>query len=164
MNQSFKAGFLLPFAFLLTCTIHSLGQQRNPPAAPADSVNVMKAVDHFVEAFTTLNWIEFTKCFADEATAFFPPSSRFPYRANTKKEIEKIFAAVFDNARKQRSSPPYLDIHPRDVKIQLAGPVAIVTFLLDDPDLLGRRTLVLQKHNEDWLIIHLHASGAALPK
>src|SRR5690348_14517069 len=133
MDKPVKAVFLLSLVFPMTCTIYSFGQRHDPPSdASVDSVNVMKAVDHFVEAFTTLNWTEFTKCFADESTAFFPPSSKFPYRANTKKEIEKIFTAVFDNARRQRSSPPYLDIHPKDLRIQLAGPVAIVTFLLED--------------------------------
>jgi hypothetical protein len=40
--------------------------------------------------------------------------------------------------------------------------MAIVTFILDDPDLLGRRTFVLEKTNDKWLIIHLHASGVKI--
>jgi ketosteroid isomerase-like protein len=133
-------------------------------SATADSTNVVKAIDKFIKAFAELNWKEFTYCFADDATAFFPPSAKFPYRANNKKEIENIFKVVFENARKQKSSPPYLDIKPKDLKIQRVDSVAIVTFLLNDPDLLGRRTIVFKKDKVDWLIVHLHASGVTPAK
>ena len=74
-----------------------------------------------------------------------------------------MFKNVFDNARKQRSSPPYLRIDPEDLEIQmLKKDVAIVTFHLDDPGLFGRRTVVFQKRKGKWLIVHLHASGAPL--
>jgi ketosteroid isomerase-like protein len=133
------------------------------PNPIADSAAVMASIDNFIEAFTSLNWKEFSQCFADDATAFFPPSAKFPYRANNKKEVEKIFRSVFENARKQKSSPPYIQIQPKDLKIQLSNSIAIVTFLLEDPDSLGRRTLVLRKENTRWLIVHLHASGVEIP-
>src|ERR1700755_1307834 len=88
---------------------------------PADSVEVMKALDYFIDAFTSLKWSEFSSCFADDATAFFPPSAHVPKRASNKKEIEEIFKRVFDNARKGKTGPPYLDIHPEDIRIQMAG-------------------------------------------
>jgi hypothetical protein len=66
---------------------------------------------------------------------------------------------VFENARKQKTTPPYIDIQPKDLKIQMLGSVAVVSFLLNDPDLLGRRTIVFKKDNSKWKIVHLHASG-----
>jgi len=88
----------------------------------------------------------------------------YAYRANGKNEIEVIFKNVFENAKKKQPAPPYLAIDPKDLKIQLAAPNAIVTFLLEDPDLLGRRSIILQKQADKWMIIHLHASGVAKSK
>ena len=128
----------------------------------ADSIAVVEKLNEFVGAFSNLKWEKFTACFADDATAFFPPSAKFPYRANNKKEIENIFSLVFENAKKQKQSAPYIIIQPKDVKIQMVGTIAIVTFLLNDPGMLGRRTIVLQKMDDEWLIIHLHASGVII--
>jgi len=129
-----------------------------------DSLDVTGTVNAFVDAFSNLKWDEFSACFDERATAFFPPSARFPSRANGKEEILGIFKNVFENARKQKDSPPYISIHPMGARVQLAGSVAVVTFMLEDPTLFGRRTLVLQKEGGKWLIIHLHASGVALIK
>lgn len=128
----------------------------------ADSIAVVQKINAFVDAFSNLKWEKFTVCFADDATAFFPPSAKFPYRANNKKEIEKIFGAVFENAGKQKQSAPYIIIQPKDLKIQMMNGVAIVSFLLNDPGIIGRRTIVLQKIYGDWLIVHLHASGVII--
>ena len=70
----------------------------------ADSIAVVEKLNEFVGAFSNLKWEKFTACFADDATAFFPPSAKFPYRANNKKEIENIFSLVFENAKKQKQS------------------------------------------------------------
>ena len=153
---------LLVFAFLVACSVYAVAQQNIRHVTTADSIKVVAAIDNFVKVFSNLQWKEFTKCFADDATAFFPPSAKFPYRANNKKEIENIFTKVFENARQKKTSPPYLDIQPKDLKIQMTGTVAIVTFLLEDPDLLGRRTLIFRKEKTEWLIVHLHASGVPL--
>ena len=128
----------------------------------SDSIAVVQKINEFVDAFSNLKWEKFTACFADNATAFFPPSAKFPYRANNKNEIEKIFSAVFANAKKQKHSAPYIIIQPKDVKIQMFNDVAIVTFLLNDVSMLGRRTIVMEKINNDWLIVHLHASGIVM--
>ncbi|MBN9382260.1 MAG: nuclear transport factor 2 family protein [Chitinophagaceae bacterium] len=158
-KQTIYSSFLILLAAVNP--FFSSAQQRQQTA---DSMAVVHTMDVFVEAFTRLDWPVFTACFADSATAFFPPSAKFPYRAGNKTEVLKIFSKVFENARKIKTSPPYLPIEPRELKIQMLGTVAIVTFILDDPDLLGRRTLVLKKDQDKWLIIHLHASGMAIPK
>jgi ketosteroid isomerase-like protein len=150
-----------PVAFLITgILLISYPSHAQTSKDKADSLSVVQTMNGFLDAFTNLEWQKFSAYFAEEATAFFPPSSRFPFRANTKTEIETIFRKVFDNARKQKANAPYLDIQPKEMKIQLLGAVAIVTFLLDDPEFLGRRTLVLKKGVNDWKIVHLHASGA----
>ncbi|MDP4265558.1 MAG: nuclear transport factor 2 family protein [Bacteroidota bacterium] len=152
----------LLFIFLNSARVS--GQNTSHPVPDSDSLDVLKSTNEFLDAFRTLDWKRFSESFAEDATAFFPPSAKFPYRANNKKEIEDIFKKVFENARKQRSQPPYIDILPKDLKIQMIGDGAIVTFLLEDPDLLGRRTLVFKKNQGKWLIIHLHASGVITAK
>jgi hypothetical protein len=55
-----------------------------------------------------------------------------------------------------------LKIKPKDLKIQIINSIAIVTFMLDDPNLFGRRTFILEKAKDKWLIIHIHASGVTI--
>lgn len=126
---------------------------------PPDSVVVRETVTRFLKTFTDLDYPSFINYFAPYATAFFPPSARFPYRANNREEIGAVFRKVFDHFRSLRTAPPYLSIEPIDLRIQMLGDCAIVTFTLNDPDMLGRRTVVLQKQEDNWLIVHLHASG-----
>ncbi|WP_431216912.1 YybH family protein [Puia sp. P3] len=138
------------FLILLLCAFAYKGFAQSSP----DSAEVATTMNSFVDAFSNLRWEKFS--------AFFPPSARTPYRANNKQEILDIFRKVFDHAQQQNPSYPHIVIQPLDLKIQLAGTTAIVTFTLRDPDLFGRRTIVLKKDNDRWLILHLHASGVAL--
>lgn len=131
-------------------------------AGPADSAEteVRKTLADFIRAFDNLDWDRFRASFADDATVFYP--REFPNRANGRQEYERTFQKVFDRMRAGRTQGPYMDIQPRDLRLQIAGNVAIVTFHLDDrPGFLNRRTVVLQKQPSGWRIIHLHASEVA---
>jgi ketosteroid isomerase-like protein len=150
---------IFTLAILLTQTIVTSGQNQSVKKVQQDSVKVLETTHDFLSAFRNLEWDRFTEYFADDATAFFPPSARHASRTNNKLEIMDIFKVVFENARKRRASAPYLDIDPKEIKIQMSGQVAIVSFTMNDPDMLSRRTLVWAKRNGAWLIIHLHASG-----
>ena len=133
-------------------------------AGPADSAEaeVRKTLSDFIQAFDNLEWDRFCAAFSDDATVFYP--REFPSRANGRQEYERTFQKVFDRIRAGRTQGPYMDIQPRDLRLQLAGDVAIVTFHLDDrPGFLNRRTIVLQKQPSGWKIIHLHASEVAAP-
>jgi ketosteroid isomerase-like protein len=131
-------------------------------AGPADSAEseIRKTVSDFIQAFDNLEWNRFCAAFSDDATVFYP--REFPNRANGRQEYEKTFQKVFDRIRAGRTQGPYMDIQPRDLRLQIAGEVAIATFHLDDrPGFLNRRTMVLQKQPSGWKIIHLHASEVA---
>ena len=151
--------FCLTFLSIYILPPSSFGQLTNKNA---DSIQVANTMTEFINVFSNLEWDKFIEFFSDSATAFFPPSSKYPYRANNKIEIEKIFKNFFENTKRQKLTGPYLIIKPKDLKIQLLNSIAIVTFMLDDPNLFGRRTFILEKHNDKWLIIHLHASGVPL--
>jgi ketosteroid isomerase-like protein len=153
---------LLTLAIVFTITTTTFGQNQTSTREQADSIAVLVTTNNFLIAFRNLEWDRFKEYFADDATAFFPPSARYPYRANNKSAIMDIFKMVFENAHKRKTSAPYLDIDPKDIKIQMAGQVAIVSFTLNDPDMLSRRTLIWAKRSDRWMIIHLHASGIIL--
>lgn len=130
----------------------------------SQELQVRAAAADFIAAFVALDWERFRSHFAEDATAFFPPSANIPGRVDGKEAIEKVFRGVFENARKQRPGPPYLAIEPLEMQIQMLGDVAIVTFHLKDPGIFGRRSVVFRKFGKKWLIVHLHASGVAVPK
>jgi ketosteroid isomerase-like protein len=123
----------------------------------SDELGVRKILSGFIAAFDNLDWGQFRGFFADDATVFFPRD--FPHRADGRKEFERTFQQVFERIRAGRTKGPHMGLHPIDLKIQIAGDVAIASFHLDDrPGFLNRRTMVLQRGKRGWKIIHLHAS------
>jgi ketosteroid isomerase-like protein len=158
----FPIKLCLPLAILSFSALADGSQplmRDNPFIETSDSIAVEKTAERFIDAFINLDWNRFRSFFAADATVFFPPSAKYSRRANGKAEIESLFMSVFERAHKQRSGPPYLSIRPKELKIQMLGDVAIVTFHMEDPDSFGRRTIVFQRHGEQWLIVHLHASA-----
>ena len=129
----------------------------------SDPLDVQEAAETFIEAFNNLDWERFRHSFSAGATVFFPFQG-VPRRVNGKDEIETVFKSFFDDVRKQKSAPPYLNIEPKEMKIQMLRDSAVVTFHLRDNDSLGRRTVIFQKQKGIWLIVHLHASNVVTPK
>jgi len=123
---------------------------------------VRQTLSQFVQAFDNLDWDRFTAFFSNDATMFQP--RRFRRRAENRSEIESQFRQVFKTIRGTQTRPPYMDLQPRDLRIQMLGKnVALVTFHLDDrPALLNRRTIVWQHFKTGWKIVHIHASEVPL--
>lgn len=141
------------FLFLL---VAPLVVAQGKPRVSAEA-EVRDALANFVYAFDNLDWDAFRLAFDDNATVFYPRA--FPERANGRAEFEKTFKIVFQQIRGGKTAAPYLDIQPKDMKVQMFGDCAIATFHLDDrPGLLNRRTIILTKTNAGWKIVHLHAS------
>jgi ketosteroid isomerase-like protein len=143
---------VLLFPFLLVSP--SVFAQGKPVSAESE---VRDALAKVVYAFDNLDWEGFRWAFDDNATVFYPRA--FPERASGREEFEKTFKVVFQQIRGRKTSAPYMDIRPKDVRIQIFGDIAIVTFHLDDrTGFLNRRTVVLHKATAGWKIVHLHAS------
>ena len=120
-------------------------------------LEVRAALAKFIQAFDNLDWEGFRRAFDDGATVFYPRA--FPERATGRAEFEKTFKTVFEQIRASRAAPPYMDIQPKDMVIQIFGDIAVATFHLDDrPAFPNRRTLVLNRTAAGWKIVHLHAS------
>jgi ketosteroid isomerase-like protein len=143
------------FAGVLTLLVMSAMFAQAQPVS--DELQVRQVLARFVQAFDDLDWETFRLAFDDNATVFYPRA--FPERANGRLEFEKTFKMVFEQIRSGKSAAPYMDIEPREMKIQLFGNVAIATFHLDDrAGFVNRRTVVLNKNETGWKIVHLHAS------
>jgi ketosteroid isomerase-like protein len=143
------------FFFLLILT--PLLAQAKPSTAQSE---VRVALANFIQAFDNLDWETFRLAFSDDATVFYPRV--FTERANGRAQFEKTFKVVFDQIRGGKTRAPYMDIQPKDMKVQIFGDIAIATFHLDDrAGFLNRRTLVLKKTKAGWKIVHLHASEVA---
>lgn len=135
-----------------------------PTLARSQTVDaeVHEALAHFIRAFDNLDWEQFRQAFDDNATVFYP--RQMPERANGRAEFEKGFRVVFQQIRGSKTAAPYMDIQPKDLKIQVFGDAAIATFHLDDKvGFLNRRTIVLHKTEKAWRIVHLHASEVPRP-
>ena len=79
---------------------------------------------------------------------------------------ELSYVAIFERRHQdypREKGPPYLNIQPKELKIQMLGDAAAVaTFHLGRGKTLGMRTLVFQRQQGAWLIAHIHASSIAL--
>ena len=117
---------------------------------------VEEALRRFVEALNNLDWDRFRVWLAADCTVFFP-FHEVPRRLDGREQVEQIFQSFF-TSRRQGSGPPYLQIEPRDVSVQLFNETALVTLHLDETETTGRRSLLWCKRDGDWRIVHLHAS------
>ena len=153
--------FILSFCLFITLSAFSTAVAQN---SNADSIAVNNQLSKFVKAFENLDFDQFQSFFADNVTVFFPPSAMLSGRIDGKEKSMAVFKAFFQRVKEKKSSPPYLDIKPEKMNIDLFGDVAVVTFELNDPGALSRRTIVMKKINGQYLIIHLHASKADIPQ
>ena len=141
------------------------GSGAPPEASAVATAEVRAAVESFVRAFEALDWPAFRACFAEGATVFHPAPPHV-LRTDSPESFERAWAAVFERIRRDsgRTAPPYFTLAPKDLRIQLLSERnALVTFHLPQGDTTGRRTIVLEKLEAGWKIIHLHASNLTAP-
>lgn len=145
----------LAAALLTPCAASAQG-------AAADSVGAHRAAVRFLAAFDSLQWEPFRAYFADDVTMFFPFSDT-PARADGREAVEARFRRFFDAghaawSRSGRTGPPRMGINPRDLRVQMAGDVAIVSFHLGTTS-PSRRSIVFHRRADGaWKVVHWHAS------
>lgn len=110
------------------------------------------ALAAFIDALSHLDRKRLRDCFAEGATVFLPWGGE---------RRDGIWNDRFDEMLASRPGP-YFSIDPRDMRVQMLGDIALVTFHLQQPDGIGRRTLILQHTGYTWKILHLHASNLPL--
>ena len=127
--------------FTASCTI----------STPRDVMNSL------VDVFNGFAAVDLRSLLAEDATAFLP----MPEHAELvrgRDEILAILTPLLEADRQRRGGQP-LNLVPKDVVIQRHGRSAVVTFDVGTADVHSRRTLVLERRDGRWLIIHLHASN-----
>jgi hypothetical protein len=80
-------------------------------------LEVRDTLAKFVYAFDNLDWESFRLACDDGATVFY--SRAFP--ARPKGRTEKTFNVVFQQIRSRKTAAPYMDIQPKDMKLQMFG-------------------------------------------
>src|SRR5690242_15226520 len=149
-NAEMLRGRVLSVALLVIAVV-AFG--RSTP--PSDEVEIHAFLNQFITAFDNLDWERFRTCFADDATVIHP--ALFSHRLDGRANFEPAWQRVFEKTRADsgKSQPPYMDLKPQDIKIQMLDRAAVVTFHLDrGGSSVGRRTLVLRKDPEGWKIVH----------
>ena len=111
----------------------------------------------YLATLNDADWDGFRAYFTDDATCF-SPWAAFAGRATGREAVEAAFQPSFARWRSTLPGPPFLQIEPDDLWVQMIDDVAVVTFHTHDEDALGRRTLVLRHGDDGWKIVHLHAS------
>lgn len=172
MNRSHAVRGLKTMALLvpaLLVTSMTLAAQSVPPEHTGSTggthidlaiAEVEDALRSFLRAFNDLDWESFRHHFEDGATVFHPLPNA-PMRDDGREAFEASFGSFFDAVRAAQQGPPYLNIDPHELRIQLLGDVAVATFhLWPEAPTVGRRTVVLRVRDGRWRIAHLHASLA----
>jgi ketosteroid isomerase-like protein len=116
------------------------------------------ALEMLLRAFARLDLDAMVACFDAQATAFLP-GEHHRTRLEGREAIGTAFAAVI--ARVRAGGATSLRLEPADLRVDEWGDSAIATLHLYS-DHLSRRTFVLRRYGQQWRIVHLHASNAAL--
>ena len=112
---------------------------------------------HYIAVFNDRDWKGFSACLSDEITVMFDSRNR-PDRKNGRTEVEQMFRFLFPEPGTPLD-PNRFKIIPVDLLIQDLGDAAVISFVMKDTAQIARRSLVLQKKNNQWQIVHIHASS-----
>ncbi len=124
--------------------------------APESNTNVRETLNGFFRAVESMQ-VDRIAPFFEEDAQMFSPLGTYPARLDGRAAILAQFKAIAD-AIKQMPSP--LKIDPQQLIVREFGDFAIVTFHLNLPGPLHRRTFILHRTAASWRIAHIHASAA----
>lgn len=134
-------------------------------AAAGPEAQVEAALRAFLTAFENCDLPAMAAAFAPEATSFdrttMSPAGQASIRLDPWRRVAGPppgMWAVAESLKKTGSGPPYQRLDPQDLLIQASADMAVCSFHLTGPHLVGRRTIVMAKRPGGWKIIHLHAS------
>ena len=117
----------------------------------ARDAGVRVAMSGWMNALNDLDADRIISAFAEDATAFFPVVKA--ERADGKAAIAAVFRDYVAGSTKKTN------IVPEDLRIDLRGNMAVVTFNVHNPSAVSRRTFVWRHDANGWRIVHMHASN-----
>jgi ketosteroid isomerase-like protein len=169
-------GFLsIPACVAVVLTLASAGHAAQ---ATGRFTSPLETVRTLVTAIETADLDLLLSTFHGDATIFMPAtemrwapeSPGSPTLLSGIAQIREAMSALFAGARAAGSGPRYFILRPRDESVQAFGDTAIVTFHLgslstrsvNEPATLARRSFVLRREGDRWLIVHHHGSNAQI--
>jgi len=125
-----------------------------------DATNeALETFHQFLNAVMSQKHDNIMQFFGDDAQMF-SPLGTFASRLDGKGAIGKQFQSILDTVKTQFAGG--LKIEPKDLSMrELADNVVLITFHLQLPGPLHRRTFVMTKSGNAWRIAHIHASVAS---
>jgi ketosteroid isomerase-like protein len=132
-----------------------------------DAASAEAALMAFLRSFAACDLPAMEAAFAADATSFDAVTAGAnqavaPDRAAIKRApgMPAGMRRIALTLPKERPGPPYHrpDLI-QDLQITVLGDVAVCAFHFDNPDRLGRRTIILARRGGPWRILHLHASN-----
>ncbi len=117
-------------------------------------VGTFAPFDAFVASFNARDAAGFERAFAEDATFFFDldrPAGRV--------EGRDAILAVFRPHFTQPADRPSFVLRPVAVRAQQVGDVVLVSFEVEFPQLLMRRSALFRCDPDGWRIVHFHASS-----
>ncbi len=135
------------------------------PLPTTDPAGPEKALRAFLRAFENCDLPAMEAAFAPEATSFdrAPPVpgdlSLYRRKSGMPAGMRQLALAL----PTAQLGPPYHHLQPANLSVERYDDFAIAMFELEGADNLGRRTVILRRYGEHWLIVHLHASNVYLP-
>jgi ketosteroid isomerase-like protein len=140
-------------------------RQQSETASSSAAAEVRQSVDRFFDTMAASDWETFRVTFSEDATFFAPdlnpevsPNRKSDRerarRVNGRDEIAAGFERHVQNLPRERRPRT-----PQDIQIQVFGDSAVVTLQWDSDRAVSRRTLVFQRQQGKWLIVHIHASA-----
>ncbi|MBC7855764.1 MAG: nuclear transport factor 2 family protein [Pirellulaceae bacterium] len=126
-------------------------------------------MDEYLAALHNLDLARSQKQFAEDATVFHHGGgvlTRIDSSDEWRKVQEETYAAIKAmTAKEGRTTPPYHDVHARDLRVQMLSPeAAVATFQTPNPGFVRRYSLAFAKRNGVWKIVHMHISRRNTPK
>ena len=127
---------------------------------------ILRAMESFIAAFEDGDIEKMEAAFSGDAVTF--PRAIMAQEHEQDIEVSKYrrvrgidpqMRELIDSRKSSGRAPPYFDIEPVDLEIQVFGDAALATFHLVGDDTIGRRTFVLALIEDEWKIVHLHASN-----
>ena len=115
--------------------------------------------DGYLDAFNRRDWNAFRATLSDDITVMFDRPAP-PERRDARVAVEEFFRRVFPppGAPPGALPPP---VKPDRLLAQDFGDVVVVSFHIQDPDDVGRRTVVLHRGAGGWRVVHIHGSSSA---
>ena len=134
--------------------------------SPNDEHEIVSVLSEFIRAFENGDLERMETYFAEDALTFpraiMSSDTESPIDSSEYRRVIGIdpqMKQLISRFSEAGAEPPYMELTPEDLEVQMFSNAAVVSFHLEDGASLSRRTFVLARREGQWRIVHLHASN-----